>query len=89
MTKYLLDTNVISAVRRADRAPSVAAWLQKQPQWWPGTRAALRERRMWEAKRAGFWIVQLFVRVSLRVALEVAADMAGAAIASQPGSWTR
>jgi toxin FitB len=24
---YLLDTNVISAVRRADRAPQVAAWL--------------------------------------------------------------
>lgn len=25
---YLLDTNVISAVRRADRAPQVAAWLR-------------------------------------------------------------
>lgn len=25
---YLLDTNVISAVRRPDRAPKVAAWLQ-------------------------------------------------------------
>lgn len=25
---YLLDTNVISAVRRPDRAPQVAAWLQ-------------------------------------------------------------
>ena len=25
---YLLDTNVISAVRRPDRAPRVAAWLQ-------------------------------------------------------------
>lgn len=25
---YVLDTNVISAVRRADRAPQVAAWLR-------------------------------------------------------------
>ena len=25
---YVLDTNVISAVRRKDRAPKVAAWLQ-------------------------------------------------------------
>ncbi len=25
---YILDTNVISAVRRPDRAPKVAAWLQ-------------------------------------------------------------
>lgn len=25
---YLLDTNVISALRRADRAPQVAAWLR-------------------------------------------------------------
>ena len=25
---YVLDTNVISAVRRPDRAPQVAAWLQ-------------------------------------------------------------
>lgn len=25
---YLLDTNVLSAVRRPDRAPKVAAWLQ-------------------------------------------------------------
>lgn len=25
---YLLDTNVISAVRRSDRAPKVAAWLR-------------------------------------------------------------
>jgi predicted nucleic acid-binding protein len=25
---YLLDTNVISVVRRADRAPQVAAWLR-------------------------------------------------------------
>lgn len=25
---YILDTNVISAVRRADRAPQVAAWLR-------------------------------------------------------------
>ena len=29
---YLLDTNVISAVRRPDRAPQVAAWLQGKPQ---------------------------------------------------------
>lgn len=29
---YLLDTNVISAVRRPDRAPQVAAWLQGRPQ---------------------------------------------------------
>lgn len=29
---YILDTNVISAVRRADRAPSVAAWLRAQPE---------------------------------------------------------
>lgn len=27
---YLLDTNVISAIRRADRAPKVAAWLEEQ-----------------------------------------------------------
>lgn len=27
---YLLDTNVISALRRADRAPQVAAWLRGQ-----------------------------------------------------------
>jgi len=27
---YLLDTNVISAVRRADRAPQVAAWLRSK-----------------------------------------------------------
>lgn len=27
---YILDTNVISAVRRADRAPQVAAWLGRQ-----------------------------------------------------------
>ena len=25
---YILDTNVISAVRRPDRAPQVAAWLR-------------------------------------------------------------
>ncbi len=25
---YILDTNVISAVRRPDRAPKVAAWLR-------------------------------------------------------------
>jgi predicted nucleic acid-binding protein len=25
---YILDTNVISAIRRPDRAPQVAAWLQ-------------------------------------------------------------
>ena len=29
---YILDTNVISAVRRAGRAPSVAAWLRAQPE---------------------------------------------------------
>jgi predicted nucleic acid-binding protein len=29
---YLLDTNVISAVRRPDRAPKVAAWLQGKPE---------------------------------------------------------
>ncbi len=29
---YLLDTNVISAVRRPDRAAQVAAWLQGKPQ---------------------------------------------------------
>jgi len=29
---YLLDTNVISAVRRPDRAPRVAAWLQDKPE---------------------------------------------------------
>lgn len=28
---YLLDTNVISAVRRPDRAPQVAAWLAARP----------------------------------------------------------
>lgn len=27
---YILDTNVISAVRRADRAPQVAVWLKQQ-----------------------------------------------------------
>lgn len=27
---YLLDTNVLSAVRRPDRAPQVAAWLRAQ-----------------------------------------------------------
>ncbi|MBB5515376.1 hypothetical protein FHS89_001388 [Rubricella aquisinus] len=27
---FILDTNVLSAVRRADRAPQVAAWLGKQ-----------------------------------------------------------
>ena len=27
---YILDTNVISAVRRADRAPKVSAWLAGQ-----------------------------------------------------------
>ena len=25
---YILDTNVVSAVRRPDRAPQVAAWLR-------------------------------------------------------------
>lgn len=29
---YLLDTNVLSAVRRADRAPQVAAWLRGKPE---------------------------------------------------------
>lgn len=29
---YLLDTNVISAVRRSGRAPAVAAWLRAQPE---------------------------------------------------------
>lgn len=29
---YLLDTDVISAVRRPDRAPQVAAWLQGKPE---------------------------------------------------------
>ncbi|MCL3883188.1 type II toxin-antitoxin system VapC family toxin [Marivita sp. GX14005] len=29
---YLLDTNVISAVRRADRAPQVASWLRARPE---------------------------------------------------------
>lgn len=29
---YLLDTNIISAVRRPDRAPQVAAWLRAKPE---------------------------------------------------------
>lgn len=29
---YILDTNVISAVRRPDRAPQVAAWLKSKPE---------------------------------------------------------
>ncbi|TDK45727.1 type II toxin-antitoxin system VapC family toxin [Antarcticimicrobium luteum] len=29
---YLLDTNVISAVRRPDRAPQVRAWLMSKPE---------------------------------------------------------
>ena len=29
---YLLDTNVISAVRRPDRAPQLAAWLRGKPE---------------------------------------------------------
>lgn len=29
---YLLDTNVLSAVRRPDRAPQVAAWLRDRPE---------------------------------------------------------
>lgn len=29
---YLLDTNVISSVRRPDRAPQVAAWLRSKPE---------------------------------------------------------
>lgn len=29
---FLLDTNVISAIRRPDRAPKVAAWLDSKPE---------------------------------------------------------
>lgn len=29
---HILDTNVISALRRADRAPKVVAWLAAQPE---------------------------------------------------------
>ena len=29
---YLLDTNVISAIRRPERAPQVAAWLRSKPE---------------------------------------------------------
>ena len=29
---YILDTNVISAVRRPDRAPKVEAWLRGKPE---------------------------------------------------------
>ena len=29
---FLLDTNVVSAARRADRVPQVAAWLAAQPE---------------------------------------------------------
>ena len=29
---YLIDTNVLSAVRRSDRAPQVAAWLRSKPE---------------------------------------------------------
>lgn len=29
---YLIDTNVISAIRRPDRAPRVAAWLAGRPE---------------------------------------------------------
>ncbi len=29
---YVIDTNVLSAVRRPDRAPDVAAWLKGKPQ---------------------------------------------------------
>ena len=29
---YVLDTNVVSAIRRPDRAPRVAAWLQTKPE---------------------------------------------------------
>ena len=29
---YILDTNVVSAVRRKDRAPKVAAWLAEKPE---------------------------------------------------------
>jgi len=31
--RYLLDTNVISALRRPDRAPRVAAWLRRCERW--------------------------------------------------------
>ncbi|MEM9710371.1 MAG: type II toxin-antitoxin system VapC family toxin [Pseudomonadota bacterium] len=30
MTDYVLDTKVISPVRRAERAPKIAAWLSRQ-----------------------------------------------------------
>jgi toxin FitB len=29
---YLIDTNVLSALRRPDRAPQVAAWLRSRPE---------------------------------------------------------
>ncbi|NER08856.1 MAG: type II toxin-antitoxin system VapC family toxin [Okeania sp. SIO3C4] len=29
---YIIDTNVISSVRRPERAPDVAAWLQSKPE---------------------------------------------------------
>ena len=29
---YVLDTNVISALRRPDRAPAVAAWIRQKPE---------------------------------------------------------
>lgn len=29
---YLIDTNVLSALRRPDRAPQVAAWLRARPE---------------------------------------------------------
>jgi len=31
--RYLLDTNVISALRRPGRAPRVAAWLRRREPW--------------------------------------------------------
>lgn len=33
MRRYLLDTDVISALRRPDRAPRVAAWLRRCERW--------------------------------------------------------
>ena len=29
---YLIDTNVLSALRRPDRAPQVADWLRSKPE---------------------------------------------------------
>eukprot|EP00966_Prymnesium_polylepis_P277138 6403124-Prymnesium_polylepis.1 len=35
-----------------------------------GTHVERQKRRMWEAKRAGFWVVQLYVKVSVGVCLQ-------------------